>query len=215
MKKLVQVYVLLLLVLAAGCAGGNISGTVETPGKDDSIAIMTWNVQALFDGVENGTEYDDYRESTGWTREKYRGRLNAIAQAIDKMDRKPDIIALQEIESEQVLLDLAAVIASRNYGRVHFTVIPQMALGVGLLSRFPLEEVKSHSAYSVPFSSPSKSACTFQVMMAMESFFSGAFSSAPAMSHPAHPAAKTSSNAHNKLKFLFIPFSIPYIWRKL
>jgi len=153
MKKLLQVNVLLLLVLATccaggcavGCAGDNISGTAETTGKDDSIAIMTWNVQALFDGVEDGTEYDDYRESAGWTREKYRGRLNAIAQAIDKMERKPDIIALQEIESEQVLLDLADVIASRNYGWVHFTAIPQMALGVGLLSRFPLEQAKSHS----------------------------------------------------------------------
>jgi endonuclease/exonuclease/phosphatase family metal-dependent hydrolase len=135
---------LLLLVLAAGCAGSNISGTVEKPGKDDSIAIMTWNVQALFDGVEEGTEYAEYLESADWSREKYRGRLNVIAKAIDGMERKPDIIALQEIESETVIVDLASAL-SASFRWTHFANIPGMALGLGLLSRFPLSEARSHS----------------------------------------------------------------------
>ena len=54
--------------LAAGCAGCNMTGTEENAPKGiDSIAIMTWNVQELFDGVDDGTEYDEYRESAGWT----------------------------------------------------------------------------------------------------------------------------------------------------
>ena len=137
---------LLLLGLAAGCAGCDISGTEEkAPEKKDSIAIMTWNVQALFDGDENGTEYDEYLESADWNREKYRGRLNVIAKAIDGMERKPDIIALQEVESETVIADLAAAFLGRGYGWTHFANIPEMALGVGLLSRFPLSEARSHS----------------------------------------------------------------------
>jgi endonuclease/exonuclease/phosphatase family metal-dependent hydrolase len=137
--------VLLLLALATGCAGCNVSGTEEkVPEKQDSIAIMTWNVQALFDGDEEGTEYDDYRESADWNREKYRGRLNVIAKAIDGMERKPDVIALQEVESATVVADLAAALSGR-YGWTHFAVIPEMALGVGLLSRFPLSETKSHA----------------------------------------------------------------------
>ena len=141
--------VLLLLVLAAGCAGCNVSGTEEkvaekAPEKQNSLAIMTWNVQALFDGDENGTEYDDYRESADWNREKYRGRLNVIVKAIDGMERKPDVIALQEVESATVVTDLAAALSGR-YGWTHFAVIPEMALGVGLISRFPLSEAKSHS----------------------------------------------------------------------
>ena len=127
--------VLLLLALATGCVGcDNISGTEEkvpVPEKQDSIAIMTWNVQALFDGDEDGTEYDDYRESADWNREKYRGRLNVIARAIDGMERKPDVIALQEVESATVVADLAAALSGR-YGWTHFAVIPEMALGVGL-----------------------------------------------------------------------------------
>ncbi|MCL2762063.1 MAG: endonuclease/exonuclease/phosphatase family protein [Treponema sp.] len=138
----------LLLVLAAGCGGCNISGAERNPSvKDNALVIMTWNVHNLFDGVEDGTEYDEYRESAGWTIEKYRGRLNVIAKAISEMERRPDIIGLQEIESAHVVIDLAAVLSAHGYRWTHFSKIPDMALGVGLLSRFPLSETKSHSVY--------------------------------------------------------------------
>jgi endonuclease/exonuclease/phosphatase family metal-dependent hydrolase len=135
-----------LLALAAGCAGCDIPVTEKkAPEKKDSLAIMTWNVQALFDGVDDGIEYDDYRESAGWTQEKYRGRLNIIAGAIGGMGRKPDIIALQELESAVVVNDLAAALSAQGYGWTHFAHIPGMSLGVGLLSRCPLSGAKSHS----------------------------------------------------------------------
>jgi len=135
-----------LLALAAGCAGCNTPGTEERASeKSDSIAIMTWNVMALFDGVDEGIEYEDYRESAGWTAEKYRGRLNIIAGAIGGMERKPDIIALQEIESAVVTADLAAALSAQGYGWTHFAHIPGMSLGVGLLSRYPLIGARSHS----------------------------------------------------------------------
>ena len=145
MKRKFGLVCLALLVLASGCAGCNVSGEERPHGKNDSIAIMTWNVQALFDGDEKGTEYDEYRESADWNREKYRGRLNVVARAIAGMERKPDIIALQEIESEAVIADLAAALSSQGFGWTHFTVIPDSALGLGLLSRFPLIEAKSHT----------------------------------------------------------------------
>jgi len=135
-----------LLALATGCTECDIPGTeMKIPEKSDSIAIMTWNVQALFDGIDEGTEYDDYRESAGWTQEKYRGRLNIIAGAIGGMGRKPDVIAMQELESAVVVNDLAAALAAQGYGWTHFAHIPGMSLGVGLLSRYPLTGAKSHS----------------------------------------------------------------------
>jgi endonuclease/exonuclease/phosphatase family metal-dependent hydrolase len=137
-----------LLALVTGCASCDVS-TAENkaPENPASLAIMTWNVQALFDGIDNGTEYDEYRESAGWTQEKYRGRLNIIAAAIGGLERKPDIIALQEIESSMVAIDLAAALSKYGYGWTYFTNIPGMALGIGLLSRFPFAQTKSHSVY--------------------------------------------------------------------
>jgi endonuclease/exonuclease/phosphatase family metal-dependent hydrolase len=138
----------LLLVLATGCTGCNLSGEEEnSPEKYDTAAIMTWNMQALFDGVEDGTEYAEYAESAGWTQEKYKGRLNVIASAISGMAQKPDIIALQEVESARVVADLASALEEQGYGWTHFSAISGMSLGVGILSRFPLNEVKSHSVY--------------------------------------------------------------------
>ena len=136
----------LLLVLALGYAGCSIPGR-EPRGlaRGNSIAIMTWNVQLLFDGVEEGTEFREFREAAGWTQEKYMGRLNVIARAIGEMERVPDIIALQEVESAQVVEDLARALSAFRYDWTHFARIPGMSLGVGLLSRYPLEGARAHS----------------------------------------------------------------------
>lgn len=123
--------------------GCNVSGQDEIFANGDSVAVMTWNVQTLFDDVEDGSEYADYSMLSGWTAEKYLGRLNVISAAVRGMERKPDIIALQEVESAKVIGDLAAALA--DYGWTHFASIPGMALGVGLLSRFPLSDMKAHS----------------------------------------------------------------------
>jgi endonuclease/exonuclease/phosphatase family metal-dependent hydrolase len=133
----------LFLALSGGCeiAGGEEKAAEQS----DSIVIMTWNAQALFDGTETGTEYDEYRESAGWSTEKYAGRLNAMAKAIGGMERGPDIIAIQEVESADVLKDLAAGLSAQGYGWTHFAALPGMALGLGLLSRFPLTGTKAHA----------------------------------------------------------------------
>jgi len=150
MKKNIQtlLYAALLMVLLTGCVSCDTSVTkANVPKNPASLAIMTWNVQALFDGTDHGIEYDEYRASAGWTQEKYKGRLNIIAAAIGGLERKPDIIALQELESAMVAIDLAEALSKHGYCWTYFTNIPGMALGVGILSRFPIAEAKSHSVY--------------------------------------------------------------------
>jgi len=149
-KRKIQalLYAVLPLVLVSGCASCDRSGTeINARENPVSLAIMTWNTQALFDGIDHGTEYDEYRESAGWTHEKYKGRLNAIAAAIGGLERKPDIIAMQELESAMVAIDLAAALSKYGYGWTYFSNIPGMALGIGVLSRFPLAGIKSHLVY--------------------------------------------------------------------
>jgi endonuclease/exonuclease/phosphatase family metal-dependent hydrolase len=133
----------LLVPLAGGCTIAD--GDDKALEKNGTIAVMTWNVQALFDGTEAGNEYDEYREAAGWSREKYRGRLTVMAKAIGGMERRPDVIALQEIESAAVVEDLAAELASAGYRWTYFAGLPGMSLGVGVISRFPLSETKAHS----------------------------------------------------------------------
>ncbi|GHV94582.1 endonuclease [Spirochaetia bacterium] len=133
----------LLWALISGC---NFPGAEpEESAKVQTITVMTWNMQTLFDGTDTGNEYDEYRESADWSREKYMGRLNIIAGAIGRIDPAPDVIAVQEVETAGVVEDLANSLAKRGYTWTHFANSPGMSLGVGVLSRFPLHDTKVHT----------------------------------------------------------------------
>ena len=108
------------------------------------LNIMTWNVHNLFDGKDDGYEYAEFLESTGWSAEKYTGRVNAVCAAIETVKPRPDVILFQEIESLKVLEDIA-LSASRGYFWKHFANNPGAALGLGILSRLPLLDARVHS----------------------------------------------------------------------
>lgn len=129
-----------LALVSCGCSEPKAKG--ET--ADSSIVLMTWNVHNLFDGKDNGNEYDEYRESSGWSVEKYLGRINTISAAIETVEPQPDIIMFQEIESLNILEDMEKTL-SKKYSWSHFANNPGAALGLGILSRFPLLETRVHS----------------------------------------------------------------------
>jgi endonuclease/exonuclease/phosphatase family metal-dependent hydrolase len=132
-----------------GCNAVSVDGTGRTADTDGmkTLIIATWNVQALFDGEENSTEYAEYRMTAGWSEEKYRARLTALADAVARItEGAPDILALQEVENGTVLKELAkGPLAKYGYSRTFFANNPGASLGVGLLSRLPLLELKAHS----------------------------------------------------------------------
>ncbi|MDR1318227.1 MAG: endonuclease/exonuclease/phosphatase family protein [Treponema sp.] len=114
--------------------------------EEAPLSIMTWNLQALFDGTEAGTEYDEYTAAADWSEEKYRGRISVISKAIQETESGiPDLIALEEIESGKVLDDLGAALSKKAQFWTHFAANPGGSLGLGLISKFPLEDVKVHS----------------------------------------------------------------------
>jgi hypothetical protein len=62
-------FVTMLLLVLAGYTSCNLPNEEKPPQKNDTAAIMTWNMQALFFCVLYGTEYAEYAESAGWTQE--------------------------------------------------------------------------------------------------------------------------------------------------
>jgi len=131
------------LLVLAGCA---ISETKpeEKPVETGTLTLMTWNVNNLFDGKDNGFEYDEYLQSAGWSTEKYQGRVNAISSAIGRIEPMPDIMMFQEIESLKIIEDLARSI-SGGHTWSFFANNPGAVLGVGILSRIPLADTMVHS----------------------------------------------------------------------
>jgi endonuclease/exonuclease/phosphatase family metal-dependent hydrolase len=136
-------WVLAVLLAAAGCTVSETKTEKQAAGPG-ALALMTWNVQNLFDGLDNGFEYDEFLNSAGWSTEKYKGRVTAISEAIGSVKPLPDIIMFQEIESLVILQDIAESV-SGGYEYSHFAKNPGAALGLGILSRFPLAEPKTHS----------------------------------------------------------------------
>ncbi|MDR0487546.1 MAG: endonuclease/exonuclease/phosphatase family protein, partial [Treponema sp.] len=120
-----------------------LTKTDETPAAAGSLTLMTWNVQNLFDGIDRETKYDEFRETSGWTTEKYQGRVNTIASALSKVEPAPDIIIFQEVESLGILEAIASSLSGDTWS--HFAGNPGAALGLGIISRYPLLESKIHS----------------------------------------------------------------------
>jgi endonuclease/exonuclease/phosphatase family metal-dependent hydrolase len=142
-------YALWALALAGcGACGNGLPQDYPVAKKQDQgvLRMVTWNVQALFDGTEDGCEYEEYVDSAGWTREKYLARLNNIAHALDSLEETPDILTLIEVEKSQILEDLANDYL-KEYG-YHWTFFGNnegSPLGIGVLSRFPFTQTRVHS----------------------------------------------------------------------
>lgn len=138
-----RVFPVLMALILIGTATG-----CKAPGPEDSLQAVTigaWNVQALFDGDENGTEYREYTASAGWSGEKYSARTTALSRALTPI--APDILALIEVENSRVLETLSQDrLANQGYHWTFFAGKPGAALGIGLLSRFPLIRTRTHSA---------------------------------------------------------------------
>jgi endonuclease/exonuclease/phosphatase family metal-dependent hydrolase len=115
------------------------------------LSVLSWNVQALFDGEESGSEYSDYGETAGWSAEKYTARLTSLAKGISQVPSGfPDVLAFMEIENSQTLMDLAGSLASAGGGKARyrysfFANIEGMSLGIGVLSKLPLGRRAAHS----------------------------------------------------------------------
>ena len=155
MKSFVKGMIIFPVILVLANCGLSPSDESPTAAADD-FTVMVWNVQALFDGEENGSEYAEYLESAGWTPEKYKARLTAISQAIALVAEEvsgrraspPDLLGFVEVENEGVLEDLSVSLSKYGYGWTAFANLPGSSLGAGVLSRFPIKETKAHSITS-------------------------------------------------------------------
>jgi len=141
---------LVVLTACAACDTGLGSSGPAKKGDPQSLRVVSWNVQALFDDTDTGTEYAEYRTSAGWNSAAYQERLKTLGAALLSFpDGGADIIALEEVENARILQDLAqTALAHRGYGWSAFANLPGGSLGVGILSRYPINSALTHSISS-------------------------------------------------------------------
>jgi len=117
-----------------------VSGCFAGLGFSASFKVVSYNIENLFDLHFDGTEYPDYKPCGpfGWDSTRLEIKLGNIASVIKDLDA--DIVALQEVESEKVLILLKKRLF-RMGAEYPFSAIAKGRLTpvkCAVLSRFPI-----------------------------------------------------------------------------
>lgn len=146
MKKIVFLLFLLMFL------------NVSAQKKNYSVrTVAFYNVENLFDTINDPKKFDDDRTPTGkdrWTQEIYQSHLNNIASIIAKIGREttsslPDFVGLCEVENKQVVQDLINTphLLAGNYGVAHFNSPDMRGIDVAFIykkSVFKLKDTSKH-----------------------------------------------------------------------
>lgn len=119
-------------------------------GQDGAISIVSYNAHNIFDSTDDGGEYPEFTSAGGWNNRLYKIRLENLAKAVLSLfpsgKEYPDILCLQEIESVQVLKDLAqGVLKPGGYRWLGLGGPEDSPIKSGFLSRLPVIEQKAHA----------------------------------------------------------------------
>jgi endonuclease/exonuclease/phosphatase family metal-dependent hydrolase len=109
-----------------------------------NVRIATYNVENLFDLEASGYEYAEYIPNNifGWNKKSFQKKLENISQVI--IDINPDIIGLQEIESEKALLALQNTLSEKGLKYKYHAISKKAksAVSCALLSKYPITDIQ-------------------------------------------------------------------------
>ncbi len=138
MKQFIS-HIPIFLLLLFGCGA--------SPGYGASFKIVSYNVENLFDMHADVTEYPEFRPggAFGWDSNMLDVKVGNIASVLKDLDS--EIIALQEIESENalVLLQERLSLMGVKYSYAEIAVGRKTPVRCAVLSRFPIilkEEIR-------------------------------------------------------------------------
>ena len=140
MKKL---FLLMMSVLLMSC-----KCPVSSYEEDGAffVNVISWNLQTFFDATEEGSEYSQYKVAS-WTEEKYQKRVKTLCEFIRQTEA--DVYLFEEVENSAILQDISNELVAlrsvkKGYTYSCFAKEPGDALGIAILSRFPLEDIQVH-----------------------------------------------------------------------
>ena len=106
------------------------------------ITVASYNVENLFDLKKSGSEYTEYIPHTGygWNEKAFSTKVENISRVI--CDLKPDIIGLQEIESDEALQALQRGVKRCGWPMPYRALADRKdtVVKTALLSKFPIVE---------------------------------------------------------------------------
>ena len=130
----------LILVFAIVFISWTKCSPLPEPKTPQSIRIMSFNVENMFDGTEQGSEYPKFNPKNGnWTEKDYMGKLLQISRVtIDAAPDGPDIVGFQEIENKGILTELTkGYLKDYGYKYIVISENPNSAIQSGFISKYP------------------------------------------------------------------------------
>jgi endonuclease/exonuclease/phosphatase family metal-dependent hydrolase len=116
--------------------------------RSDTLRVMFYNVENLFDLEESGREYARFRvENATWNAHTYERKRYNIASVIAA--HHPDILGLCEIETERALKDLQTACRMRGHGLRYRAIADRpnpVNTCTAILSRYPIVKIVCHGA---------------------------------------------------------------------
>jgi len=110
------------------------------------LTVLCWNVENLFDDVDDGTEFPEYDPGRGrWDSERFRLRVDTVAETIRAaVPGGPDVLVLQEVENENALRDLVGrALRDLDYAWTAIVAKPNLPANIAVASRVPIVRVHS------------------------------------------------------------------------
>jgi endonuclease/exonuclease/phosphatase family metal-dependent hydrolase len=133
-------FFLFVFLILFGCQKRSTTPPPFTGAIPDTISVMEYNVENLFDMIDNGTEYPEYKPNTcDWTLSTFQTKLDNIASVVAAA--RPDIAVLVEIENENALLALIEALKNKNRPYAYYACgdKPNRTITMPcILSRFPV-----------------------------------------------------------------------------
>jgi len=117
----------------------NSCSLLPAPRPGAAVTIASWNVENLFDGVDDGTEYPEFDPEKGWTEAQFWNRCETLSRIIRSLvPGGPDVLALEEIENANVT-DVLSQRFLPDLGYRWRVTAPSSVIGIRtvILSRFP------------------------------------------------------------------------------
>lgn len=144
-----------LLFSCTGCTNVFLSQNIEK----DEISIVSYNVQTFFDAIEDGNEFQEFKgPKSKWSKERYADRILRLKDTVKlagtglglSKNDIPDILILQEVESQIVLDDFCKQLPWGNSYKYAVFIPPKKdgAFSTALLSKFPIIETRVFNVYS-------------------------------------------------------------------
>lgn len=133
---------ILLLTFVVSCDG---QAMVE---GEDSLCVVSWNVQNLFNAVLDGSEYDEYKPSSGWSQSAYENRLSNASKVLGYFPSATSyIVVLNEIENPNVVEDLINTGDILKMGFRYYACagIEGGAIQTAVVSSIPIKGARIHS----------------------------------------------------------------------